>query len=112
MSTKKLQILGSMIPQNIDADTLDGKHADEFASASDMTTLNTKVGDESVSEQISTAISNHTQDANTIIGGTFADMVIANPPSQEPSISLLRNSKLVSADTNPSNNGEICWVYE
>ena len=39
-----------------DADTLDGKHADEFALASDVETLQTQVGDSSVSEQIDTAL--------------------------------------------------------
>lgn len=30
---------------------------------------------------------------------------------QTPDTSLLRNSKLVTADTNPTVNGEICWTY-
>ena len=34
MSTKKIQILGSL-----NADTLDGKHAEEFALVSDIETL-------------------------------------------------------------------------
>lgn len=54
--TKKLQILGSL--GNSDADTLDGKHASEFASASDVETLKSQVGDTSVSEQVEVAISN------------------------------------------------------
>ena len=82
MQTKKLQILGSLgnkiytqneEPTNapegslwidldaeydisLDADTVDGKHASEFAIASDVETLNALVGDVSVSEQISTAV--------------------------------------------------------
>lgn len=47
MSTKKIQILGSLGMG--DADTLDGKHASEFATPSD------------VSEQISNAISQMSQ---------------------------------------------------
>ena len=37
------------------ADTLDGKHASEFASATDVADLQTKVGYTSVSEQIAAA---------------------------------------------------------
>lgn len=58
MSTKKLQIIGSM-----NADTLDGKHASDFASAEDLVNaqgeidaLQTLVGDAKVSDQISEAI--------------------------------------------------------
>lgn len=43
MSTKKIQILDSLIKQAENADTLDGKHADEFASASDVETLETNI---------------------------------------------------------------------
>lgn len=46
------------------------------------------------------------------ISGTFKNTVYANSSSQTPATSLLRNSKLVTADTNPTNNGEICWTYE
>lgn len=56
MATKKLQILDSLIKQAENADTLDGKHADEFASALDMDDLKKKVGDSAVSEQINNAI--------------------------------------------------------
>ena len=55
MSTKKLQILGSL--GNSDADTLDGKHASDFAAATDFEDLKTLVGDEAVSTQITNAIS-------------------------------------------------------
>ena len=54
MSTKKLQIIGSL--GNNDADTLDGKHAIDFASATDFEELKTLVGDVAVSKQIDTAI--------------------------------------------------------
>ena len=40
------------------ADTLDGKHASEFAAAKDVSDLQIKVGDTSVSEQISSALAN------------------------------------------------------
>ena len=55
MATKKLQILDSLIVQADNADTLDGKHAEEFALASDVQTLQEYVGDTAVSEQISKA---------------------------------------------------------
>ena len=42
-------------------------------------------------------------------GGTFTGRVIAS--SQTASVSLLRNSKLVDADTDPTVNGEINWTY-
>lgn len=54
MSTKKLQILGSL--SNSDADTLDGKHASDFASASDVTALEELVGDKKVSDQIAASL--------------------------------------------------------
>lgn len=43
-------------------------------------------------------------------GGTMTGALIAG--TQTASTSLLRNSKLVSAETNPTVNGEICWTYE
>lgn len=57
------------------------------------------------------AASSHSQPASTITGGTFGGAVIAQTSSQTPSTSLLRNSKLVTADTTPSYNGEIYWTY-
>lgn len=50
--------------------------------------------------------------ASEIAAGTFKGQVTANTSAQTPATSLLRNSKLVTAETNPSNNGEICWLYE
>lgn len=50
--------------------------------------------------------------ASTISGGTFSGAVMANASGQAPGESLLRNSKLVSADTNPTVNGEIFWTYK
>ena len=56
--------------------------------------------------------SNHNQSASTITAGTFAGQVVAASSAQTPSTSLLRNSKILSTETNPSNNGEINWTYE
>lgn len=50
--------------------------------------------------------------ASDVMAGTFAGQVVANSSGQTPGTSLLRNSKLVSAETNPTVNGEICWQYE
>lgn len=72
MATKKIQMLDYNIKQSENSDTLDGKHASDFASASDMTTaksnigeLQTKVGDKSVSSQISTAIASKADTGHT-----------------------------------------------
>lgn len=54
----------------------------------------------------------HNQAANTITAGTFGGQVVANSSGQTPGTSLLRNIRLVSTDTNPTVNGEICLVYE
>lgn len=61
MSTKKLQILNSVIKQAENADTIDGKHADEFATTSDVNSLKTLVGDVAVSEQINNAVTQKSQ---------------------------------------------------
>ncbi|MBQ8570271.1 MAG: hypothetical protein IJ444_02035 [Kiritimatiellae bacterium] len=50
--------------------------------------------------------------ATKVGAGTFAGAVVAGDSYQTPATSLLRNSKLVTADTTPTNNGEICWTYE
>lgn len=50
--------------------------------------------------------------ASDIGAGTFAGQVIANASGQSPSVSCVRNSKLVSAETNPTIEGEFCWTYE
>lgn len=57
------------------------------------------------------SLASHKQAASTITAGTFGGQVVAKSDAQAPGTSLLRNSKLVSADTNPSNNGEINWTY-
>lgn len=46
------------------------------------------------------------------IDGTFANIVAAKSTAQDPATRQLRNSTIVSTETNPSYNGEICWVYE
>ena len=61
---------------------------------------------------VTAAINNHTQAASTITAGTFTGVVAAEASSQTPATPILRNSSLVTTDTNPTNNGEICWTYE
>lgn len=61
MATKKIQILDSIIKQAENADTLDGKHAEEFALSSDVNTLQQLVGDTPVASQITTAVEQKAQ---------------------------------------------------
>ena len=50
--------------------------------------------------------------ASEIAAGTFTGQVVANANGQTAAESVLRNSKLVTTDTNPTVNGEIYWTYE
>ena len=50
--------------------------------------------------------------ASYVSAGTFDGTVAANSGGQTPGTSLLRNSKLVSADTDPTVEGEINWTYK
>lgn len=52
----------------------------------------------------------HTQAASSITAGTFGGQVAANAAGQTPSAFVLRNSKIVLADENPTIEGEIVWV--
>lgn len=58
------------------------------------------------------ALASHSQAASTITGGTFAGPVYASNTAQAPITSQLRNSRIASSEITPSNNGEICWIYE
>lgn len=73
MLTKKLQVIDYTVKQAENADTVDGKHASDFAAATDMTTaqsdisdLQTKVGNTAVSDQI-------TASQKDMIGATSSD---------------------------------------
>lgn len=50
-------------------------------------------------------------EASSVTGGTFGGQVTAHINHQIPTASLLRNSKIVSTETNPTVNGEIFWIY-
>lgn len=45
-------------------------------------------------------------------GDAFYSTVKAGATVQAPGTSLLRNSKLVNTETNPTDEGEICWTYK
>lgn len=72
----------------------------------------TKSGQAADAKAVGDKLANHTQAASTITAGTFAGAVVAQTTSQTPGTALLRNSKIVASATNPTNNGEICWIYE
>lgn len=65
------------------------------------------------------ANSSHNQAASTITAGTFAGQVVANSSGQAPGTKLIRNSKLLDANTYDAvtnwsqhlGNGEIAWRY-
>lgn len=82
MSTKKLQVLDYTIKQAENADTLDGQHASDFATASDMSNaqndisdLQTKVGDTSVSTQITAAVNSYDETNKEYINDRFNNYV-------------------------------------
>lgn len=92
MSTKKLQILDYTVKQADNADTVDGKHAANFASATDMTTaksdisnLQSKVGNTAVSTQISTAINAIDYPVDSVNGKTGAVKLTASDVGALPS---------------------------
>lgn len=62
MSTKKIQIIESLIKHAENANTLGGRSASYFAVASDVKELKAQIGDESVATQISTAVDELTAD--------------------------------------------------
>lgn len=57
------------------------------------------------------SLKTHNQAASTITAGTFAGQVVAATDGQTPGTPLLRNTALVSADTDPTVNGQINWTY-
>lgn len=66
------------------------------------------VGDNPVQTQIESA----THSASKITGGTFGGVVYAQSSTQDPATYLLRNSRLSSEELDPTQNGQICWMYE
>lgn len=97
MSTKKLQIIGGM-----NADTLDGMHASEFAVASDVTVLQGLVGDTAVAEQINTALAEILQPDWSQTDETAPDY-IKNKPNELDALNILIEAGLVSPVVTASN---------
>ena len=97
-------------------DVMDGKDGQDgpayVLTSTDKSSIAADVKASITLASIGAAPASHNQAASTITAGTFAGQVVANASGQTPGTSLLRNSKLVSADTNPTVNGEICWTYE
>lgn len=71
-------------------------------------------------EEGDSAPAEHTHSASDITGGTFAGQVVAKTGAQAPATKLIRNSKLLDANTFDAvtdwsthiTNGEIAWRYE
>lgn len=96
MSTKKLQILNSVIKQAENADTLDGKHADEFALASDVEVLQSQVNDIQENAYDDTAIrelvSTNASDIDTLeglVGDTKVATQIDNAVAQKSQVQII-----------------------
>ncbi|MGN5456811.1 MAG: phage baseplate protein [Candidatus Kurthia intestinigallinarum] len=110
MSTKKLQILDYNVKQADNADTVDGKHADEFASTDDMATaqsdisdLQTKVGDTAVSTQISTAINEIDYPVDSVNGKTGAVELTASDVGALPSTTTIPSISGLATETYVNN---------
>lgn len=92
MSIKKLQVIDYTVKQADNADTVDGKHAANFASATDMTAaqsdisnLQSKVGNTAVSSQIITAINAIDYPVDSVNGKTGAVKLTASDVGALPS---------------------------
>lgn len=106
MSTKKLQILDYTVKQADNADTVDGKHAADFASATDMTAaqsnisnLQSKVGDTAVSSQINSAISAIDYPVDSVNGKTGAVNLTASDVGALPSTTSIPSIDGLATET-------------
>lgn len=109
MSTKKLQILSTLIQEAQNADTLDGKHADEFAAASDVEQLKTLVGDTPVAEQISNAVSTKIDSPTTAtVGQALAVKAVDEngKPTEWEAVSITVDGVGVEVDDTLSESGD------
>ena len=78
-SYNDLSNLPTALPANGgNADTIDGKHASDFALATDVTALQTKIGDTAVSAQISAAINAIDHPVDSVNGKTGAIVLTAS----------------------------------
>lgn len=106
MSTKKLQILDYTVKQADNADTVDGKHAADFASATDMaaaqsdiSNLQSKVGDTAVSSQITSAISAIDYPVDSVNGKTGAVNLTASDVGALPSTTSIPSIDGLATET-------------
>ena len=98
---------------NIDAASLADVDGVVYMNSTDNETVNGVVDLQSQIAQLAAEKADviHNQSASTITEGIFAGQVVASGSAQAPATALLRNSRLVTTDTTPNNNGEICWTY-
>lgn len=84
-TTNDITNFPSSLPANGgNADTLDGKHASDFATAAGLETLKTQVGNTTVSEQINTAVAG-------LATTTYVDQSIAAIPVERNSWDLVQD---------------------
>ncbi len=77
-------IIPTSLPANGgNSDTVDGKHANEFASATDVTALQDLVGDTSVSAQIATQISSKADVSHTHDDRYYTELEVDNKLSEK-----------------------------
>lgn len=93
------ELSGSSPADGGDADTLDGKHADEFASASEVEALQAKVGDTSVSEQISSAVGAINIPVTSVNGKTGAVELTASDVGALPSTTVIPSTDGLATET-------------
>lgn len=103
MSTKKLQIVDYTVRQAQNSDTVDGKHASEFASATDLSDLQGKVGDVAVSEQINTAISAIDYPVDSVNGKTGAITITASDVGALPANTTIPSIDGLATETYVNN---------
>jgi hypothetical protein len=90
MSTKKIQIINSLVKQAENADTLDGKHADEFAAASEV-----DASIENLQTQIDAISNNPTTASNVYIVPYYSSTSITDAQVAE----IVETTNKIKADT-------------
>lgn len=77
MSTKKIQILNSTVKQAQNADTLDGMHADEFATANDVESKQSQHN--AVTITLSASGWNDSAQVINVVGVTSTNTIVVSP---------------------------------
>ena len=84
-----------------------------FLTSAPVTSVNGMSGEVRLTAwDVDAAPSYHVHKASEVNTGTFNGEVCANANGQSHAFYVLRNSVLVSTDTNPTVNGEIAWTYK